>query len=159
MKQLFSLLKALLLVNLIFLFAGCSIRREIQIHLDKSLIAQSIQINFEGANKNSLRFAEQRLFAKYWNEQNIPNDNTLVVNFLPTEKGATIVINSNNPIWRLWERQDLQYLFVAVDTIETANSSEWRESVYLTSFSWYNFWTDRTLYVTINKDNLDVRTN
>ena len=142
---------------LLLIISACSTRRDIQITLNQSLVKESIRIDFVGTSEVELNRLNEKTFEQYWNHNDLDAKNVVYVDFRPFEDSLFKQVTPDNPIWTIWNDTNCEYIFIAVD-MEYPGTPKgmWKSNVYLQSYSWYNFWSDRNLYIAINKDNLNI---
>ncbi len=159
--NLFSILKVFYLFSIVFILTSCSTRRDILVNLDTSLNKESIQVDFVGASDATILVLNKSNYYQYWKTAGLRKKykgSEYEINFPPFSYVFDMTIDRSNHIWDTWDNLDSEYLFIAVDVpIKQSDKIEWKKAVYLQSYSWYNFWSDRNLYVYVNANGLTIK--
>jgi hypothetical protein len=148
----------LVLLSCTFLLVSCSINRNIEVSLAEPLMKESVQVDFLGIWSDQVSNYEEKTFDSYWEEEVIlGNNDKAIIAFLPFEKSLMKKISPNDSIWRDWSRKDYDYMFVAVDLHYDKKNEAWKKIIKMESFSWFNFWSNRDLFIHISKKGLSIK--
>ena len=158
----YNLLKIVSIVFILFVLAGCSINRTIYVNMDESLNKQSVEVDFLGTSNKQSEKLDDCSYMKYWGFNDFKEQFTIKkINYLPDNSRKEQIILSNDKIWTKWDDSECDYLYILADLplINFDNEINWKRKLRMERYSWYNFWSDRDLHISINKSGIKVIKN
>jgi hypothetical protein len=157
----FTYSKLLLLFFSLIIASSCTTRRDILIDLNKDLFNESVQVDFIGMTENDKVTFESYSFFQYWKFVGLKKrDHELetIINFLPFSYDFEKSISSKSSIWKEWSDKNCDYIFIAVDLpYNQTKKIVWKKIIYIQQYSWYNFWSNRDLYVYVDSEGLTLK--
>ncbi|MCP4176291.1 MAG: hypothetical protein GY756_00825 [bacterium] len=142
-------------------FTSCSINRNVYVDMQHSLVDKSVQLNLIGIDNYELNQAVGAGYNNFWRIDGIENiygTSKYVVNFPAFSNETKKTLPSDNIIWSKWYHRNCNYLLVAVNLpYSNSKNIKWKDIILMESYSWYNFWSDRNLYISINENGILVR--
>jgi hypothetical protein len=159
-KKFTSLLdKGVILIMVALVLSSCSYKRDILLKLDPSLRKNNIQVDLLGVNKRKLTELNNMSYATYWNmyDKRGIDKFELEIKFSAYDDLLLKAIVKGDNIWEIWGHDEIEYVFIAADTPLLQQQLKWKASFALTRFSMFNFWSNRTVYIYINKNGLELK--
>jgi len=149
----------LLMGCLVLFFTSCSYKRTIMIKLDPSFHKQNIQVDLIGVNKQTLAILNDMSYEQYWDDYDKRgvNKDEIELRFCGYDETLIKTVETNNNIWQIWDGDTITYIFIAVDAPFMEQKLVWKVFLPLTSYTFYNFWSNRKVYININKNGLKLK--
>jgi hypothetical protein len=146
---------ALKYFNIIFasiIVLGCSsVNRDIYISRDKSLNNYNLNVDLVGVNKFHSVVLTNDSYPQYWIDQNNRNKLHVKEFYFKQSSINTQLLSKNDPVWSFWNGDKPDTLFILSNVEEVQNINNWRSKFILDNYSWFNFWSDRSLYLIVTK--------
>ena len=146
-----------LLLIPIFLSSCSSINRNIYISRESNLNSYNLNVDLVGVSRRGEKSFTNVKYADYWTNQALREKFAIKEVFLRSNKKNKLLFSMKNPIWKTWGRDNSSHLFIVSNVDESLNGSNWKKEVRLAKYSWFNFWSDRDLYIKVTKDGINIK--
>jgi hypothetical protein len=132
-----------------------TISPNVLIKMDKNLNSNSnIQVDFLGCKSKDLKEIKKNGYTYYWNLNNYKYSNNITENlFYGPELPWKQVLLENNSVWEKWKHEGCEYLVIIANwpVYLPAAKKNWLYFMKFPEYYWFNFWSDKNIYLNINK--------
>jgi hypothetical protein len=152
-------LKILLLIITLLVFSSCSsINRNIYIVRDKSLLDTNLDVDLlatDDAKKSIL--LNNTSYSDYWTDNDIRKYFQIKEMYFKNNDRNILELSKKNKIWEKWNENDVKTLFIFANSAESMNGTNWKRKIPIERYSWFNFWSDKDLKITVSKEKISVK--
>lgn len=140
----------------LFLSSCSSINRNIYLTRGYDLNNYNINVDLVGINKKQKTSLNSISYQEYWTNLKKRKSFTIKdLNFKANGKN-NLLLAQNDPIWTAWGKNNSENLYILTNIQEASGDNSWKYKIPVESYLWFNFWSNKNLYIYISKNGISV---